>query len=66
MRFDAHTRLAEPVSPVILDGVMYLENTPHSGGGAGRSAVDTPRCPVRPDALEFGIVHRRTNSPRYY
>jgi hypothetical protein len=56
----------EPVRPVILDGVMYLQSRPRSGATGVRRAAATPRCFAYPDIWEFGAIHRRINPPRYY
>ena len=56
----------EPAQPVILDGVMYLQNRPTSGTTEMRRAVATPRCSICPDMREFEVIHRCINPPRYY
>jgi len=56
----------EPARPVILDGVMYLQNRPPSGATEVRRAAVTPRCSICPDIREFEVIHRCINPPRYY
>ena len=61
-----HALPFEPARPVILDGVMYLQNRPTSGTTEMRRAVATPRCSICPDIREFEVIHRRINPPLYY
>jgi hypothetical protein len=56
----------EPARPVILDGVMYLQNWSTSGATGVQRAAATPRCVAHPDIWEFGVFHRRINPSRYY
>jgi|GEM_PF-5582812 len=56
----------EPAQPVILDGVMYLRNSPTPTGTGVQRAAATLRCFAHPDMWEFGVVHRRITPPRYY
>ena len=56
----------EPAMPIILDGVMYLENVRRSGATDVRRAAATPRCAAHPYTWEFGVTHRRIDPPGYY
>jgi len=56
----------EPAMPVILDGVMYLENVRRSGATDVRRVAATPRCPAHPYMWEFRATHRRIDPPGYY
>ena len=57
---------SEPARPVILDGLLYVQNRPPSGATGVRRAAATPRCFAHSDIREFGVFHWRINPPRYY
>jgi hypothetical protein len=64
--FEPRALLVEPTRPVVLDGVMYLENIPRSGVVGVRRAAATQQCPVSPNNRDFGVIHRSPDFHRYY
>ena len=52
----------EATRPVILDGVMYLDNRPRSGAvGVGKTVS---QCSVHPKMWTLGVIPRRIAAPR--
>jgi hypothetical protein len=56
----------EPERPVILDGVLYLENMSRSDAAGSRRPGAASSCSAHLDTRELGVIHRRIDSPRYY
>jgi hypothetical protein len=56
----------EPQRPVILDGVLYLENMSRSGAAGSRKPDAASSCSAYLDTRDLEVIHRRIDSPRYY
>jgi hypothetical protein len=61
---EARVLPVERTRPMILDGVMYLDNTPRSGAvGVGKTVS---QCSVHPKMWTLGVIPGRIAAPRYY
>jgi hypothetical protein len=56
----------EPQGPVILDGVLYLENMSRSGAAGSRKPGAASSCSAYLDTRDLEVIHRRIDSPGYY